>query len=144
MRKTARTVVWEGAGAQSPAPDPIAGPSELPRGFGVRWLAGNGADTALEGLRRVEAKAVCALTPPPPHSKTLARYRGSCRRDIRYAALGEDFGEGGLPIVGLGMHRCGADEAVALADGVVEAGQAGIFRPALPSSMARNRLRKLS
>jgi hypothetical protein len=23
MRKTARTVVWEGAGAQSPAPDPI-------------------------------------------------------------------------------------------------------------------------
>ena len=24
MRKTARTVVWEGAGAQSPAPDPIA------------------------------------------------------------------------------------------------------------------------
>ena len=25
MRKTARTVVWEGAGAQSPAPDPIAG-----------------------------------------------------------------------------------------------------------------------
>ena len=25
MRKTARTVVWEGAGAQSPAPDPIQG-----------------------------------------------------------------------------------------------------------------------
>jgi hypothetical protein len=25
MRKTARPVVWEGAGAQSPAPDPIAG-----------------------------------------------------------------------------------------------------------------------
>jgi hypothetical protein len=24
MRKTARTVVWEGAGAQSPAPDPIS------------------------------------------------------------------------------------------------------------------------
>jgi hypothetical protein len=23
MRKTARPVVWEGAGAQSPAPDPI-------------------------------------------------------------------------------------------------------------------------
>ena len=39
----------------------------------MRWLAGNGADTALDGLRRVEAKAVCALTPRPPHSKTLAR-----------------------------------------------------------------------
>ena len=26
------------------------------------------------------------------------------RRDIRYAALGEDFGEGGLPVEGLGMH----------------------------------------
>src|SRR5262245_51758763 len=26
MRKTARTVVWEGAGAQSPAPDPICAP----------------------------------------------------------------------------------------------------------------------
>ena len=34
---------------------------------------GNRADTALDGLRRVEAKAVCALTPHPPHSKTLAR-----------------------------------------------------------------------
>jgi hypothetical protein len=31
----------------------------------VRWLAGDGADTALEGLPWVEAKAVCALTPPP-------------------------------------------------------------------------------
>jgi hypothetical protein len=28
MRKTARTVVWEGAGAQSPAPDPI-GPEDV-------------------------------------------------------------------------------------------------------------------
>ena len=37
----------------------------------MRWLAGNGADTALAGLWRVEAKAVCALTPHPPHSKTL-------------------------------------------------------------------------
>jgi hypothetical protein len=45
------------------------------------------------------------------------------RRDIRYAALGEDFGEGGLPIQGLGMHCRVADDAVALADGVVEAGQ---------------------
>jgi hypothetical protein len=39
----------------------------------VRWLAGNGADTALEGLRRVEAKAVCALNPSPT-AKTLARH----------------------------------------------------------------------
>ncbi len=39
----------------------------------MRWLAGNGADTALDGLRRVQAKAVCALTPHPPHSRTLAR-----------------------------------------------------------------------
>jgi hypothetical protein len=50
--------------------------TELPRGFGVRWLVGNGADTALEGRRRAEAKAVCALTPRPPHSKTLARGPG--------------------------------------------------------------------
>ncbi len=41
----------------------------------MRWLAGNGADTALDSLWRIEAKAVCALTPHPPHSKTLARYR---------------------------------------------------------------------
>ncbi len=40
------------------------------------------------------------------------------------AALGEDFGEGGLPVEGFGMHRRVADDAVALADGVVEAGQA--------------------
>jgi len=57
---------------RAPAPEP----SELPQGFGVRWLAGNGADTALDGLRRVEAKAVCALTPRPPQSKTLAREAG--------------------------------------------------------------------
>ncbi len=29
MRKTARTVVWEGAGAQSPAPDPITDNSRM-------------------------------------------------------------------------------------------------------------------
>ena len=29
MRKTARTVVWESAGAQSPAPDPIANDSRM-------------------------------------------------------------------------------------------------------------------
>ena len=39
------------------------------------------------------------------------------------AALGEDFGEGGLPVEGFGMDRRVADDAVALADGVVEAGQ---------------------
>ena len=48
-------------------------PPESPQGFGVRWLAGNGADTALEFMARVQAKAVCALAPHPPHSKALAR-----------------------------------------------------------------------
>jgi hypothetical protein len=43
----------------------------------LRWLAGNGADAALDGLGRTEAKAVCALTPHPPHSKTLARDRAA-------------------------------------------------------------------
>ena len=62
----------DGRTGQCPAPES----SELPRGLGVRWLAGNGADTALEGARRAEAKAVCALTPHPPHSKTLARAPG--------------------------------------------------------------------
>jgi hypothetical protein len=53
---------------------PAPRPPELGlRGFGVRWLAGNGADTALAGPQRPEAKAMCALTPRPPHSKTLAR-----------------------------------------------------------------------
>ena len=51
-------------------------PSEMPRGFGVRWLAWNGADTALVCLRRTGAKAVCALSPHPLHSKTLARQPG--------------------------------------------------------------------
>src|SRR5438477_1860403 len=41
-------------------------PPESPRGCGVRWLAGNGADTALADGRRTEAKAVCALTLHPP------------------------------------------------------------------------------
>ncbi len=55
----------------------------------------------------------------------LASHGAAPRRPgIRYAALGEDFGEGGLPVEGLGMHRRVADDAVALADGVVEAGQA--------------------
>ena len=46
-------------------------------------LAGNGADTALAGRRRAEAKAVCALTPHPPHSKTLARGPGLAVVQVR-------------------------------------------------------------
>jgi hypothetical protein len=42
MRKTARTVVWEGAGAQSPAPDPIANDSRI-RLFVSRSLTLSGA-----------------------------------------------------------------------------------------------------
>src|SRR5512145_684353 len=57
-----------------PTLQPFHGPPESPQGFGVRWLAGNGADTALEFRARVQAKAVCALAPHPPHSKTLARH----------------------------------------------------------------------
>ena len=54
------------------------GRPNLPRGFGVRWLEGNGADTALErgswhNHETARVKAVCALTPHPPQSKTLAR-----------------------------------------------------------------------
>ena len=58
------------------------------------------------------------MTPLASHGPTPRR------RGVRYAALGEDFGEGGLPIEGFGMHRRAADDAVALADVVVEAGQA--------------------
>ncbi len=43
-----------------------------PQGFGVRWLAGNGADTALVGGPCIDAKTVCTLTPHPLHSRTLA------------------------------------------------------------------------
>ena len=57
------------------------------------------------------------MTPLASHGRTPRR----C--DIRYAALGEDFGEGRLPAKGLRMERRVADDAVALADGVVEAGQ---------------------
>jgi len=57
------------------------------------------------------------MTPLASHGPTPRR----C--DIRYAALGEDFGEGRLPAKGLRMDRRVADDAVALADGVVEAGQ---------------------
>jgi hypothetical protein len=55
---------------------------ELPRGFGVRWLAGNGADTALAGLRRVEAKAVCALTPHPSSFPEKRPAEHPCSFDI--------------------------------------------------------------
>ena len=37
--------------------------------------------------------------------------------------MGEDFGEGGLPIESFGIDRRVADDAVALADSVVEAGE---------------------
>jgi hypothetical protein len=47
MRKTARTVVWEGAGAQSPAPDPITTLS-----------------LALNEPVRVDAQLPCAARPP--------------------------------------------------------------------------------
>ena len=57
---------------------PLPEPSDSPRGFGVRWLAGNGADTALGWLATLPVKAVCALTPHPPHSKTLAREAKTC------------------------------------------------------------------
>src|SRR5262249_52217310 len=46
---------------------------KTPQGRGVRWLAGKGADTALEGDGVIQSKAVCAPTPHSPHSKTLAR-----------------------------------------------------------------------
>ncbi len=39
------------------------------------------------------------------------------------AAGGEDFGEGGLPVEGLGVDGGVGDDAVALADGVVEGGE---------------------
>jgi len=65
------------------------------------------------------------MTPLASHGPTPRR------RDIRYAAVGEEFGEGGLPIEGLGMHRRVTDDAVALAHGVVEAGQAFAARGGL-------------
>ena len=40
MRKTERPVVWEGVGAQSPAPDPIGDLRQsLPRGIRPKGLA---------------------------------------------------------------------------------------------------------
>ena len=54
-----------------------------PRGFGVRWLAGNGADTALDFLPTTRAKAACALTPHPPQSKSLAS--GALPEHVNYA-----------------------------------------------------------
>src|SRR5213593_2170587 len=68
---------WEGLGVGSWSRCAILKsshePSEPPPGFGVRWLAGNGADTALAhsvfevGYWLLAAlpnsKAVCALTP---------------------------------------------------------------------------------
>ena len=50
--------------------------------LGVRWLAGNGADTAFARRWCIGRKAVCALTPHPPHSKTSR----SCGRVLASAA----------------------------------------------------------
>src|SRR5688572_5264909 len=52
-------------------------PPESPRGFGVRWLAGNGADTAflerLDGeFRDTECPSGVCPHPHPPHSKVTA------------------------------------------------------------------------
>lgn len=43
----------------------------------MRWLVGNGADTAWAAYPRAQSKAVCAPTLHPPHSKTLARGRSN-------------------------------------------------------------------
>ncbi len=54
MRKTARPVVWEGAGTQFPAPDPIAAAVALKVGvdFEREIIKGGGADgVAVEGER---------------------------------------------------------------------------------------------
>jgi hypothetical protein len=39
MRKTARTVVWEGAGAQSPAPDPIGQEEAMSMGGALSYVS---------------------------------------------------------------------------------------------------------
>src|SRR3989442_1216820 len=47
----------------------------LAKRLGVRWLAGNRAGTALAWVRVSRAKAVCALAPHAPHSKSLAKFQ---------------------------------------------------------------------
>ena len=59
------------SGGRSPfAPEP----SELPRGFGVRWLVGNRADTALEGCPSSKGKR---CVPSPLTHRTPRRWRAS-------------------------------------------------------------------
>ncbi len=53
-----------------PAPEP----SELPRGFGVRWLVENRADTALEGRPSSKGKR---CVPSPLTRRTPRRWRAS-------------------------------------------------------------------
>jgi len=55
MRKTARTVVWEGAGAQSPAPDPIRGGAPGLAGISGKIDSAASDDTDdLEAIARLE------------------------------------------------------------------------------------------
>ena len=77
----------------------------------MRCLAGNGADTALDGLGRVEAKAVCALTPHPPHSKTLAR-RPSLAAKAQQLHLVNDLHAELLGFVQLGTGVRASDDVV--------------------------------
>ncbi len=53
---------------------PAHEPSETPPGFGVRWLAGNGADTALDWLRVREPKR---CVPSPLTHRTPRRWRAA-------------------------------------------------------------------
>ena len=64
------------------------------------------------------------LQPQLERAEQLLPYVGRVADNDIEAALGEDFGEGGLPVEGLGCPRRVADDAVALTDCVVEAGQA--------------------
>ena len=54
----------------------------------MRWLAGNGADTAIAERMTVNAKAVCALTPHP--SPTALQDAGAALNEpLELAELGE-------------------------------------------------------
>jgi hypothetical protein len=67
MRKTARLVVWEGAGAQSPAPDPIADKSR--RTLGLHCLGfGEARGGCRGGGHHGNAEPAKAGTPNPRES----------------------------------------------------------------------------
>src|ERR1039457_1858626 len=61
MRKTARPVVWEGAGAQSPSPDPIFGGIGFGRGNRLPHLGGGGGAGCLIRFQLAEAAVDGAL-----------------------------------------------------------------------------------